>query len=182
MMSTHKEFELQKYIEHDTIETCVKLMAKRISEDYRGLNPLLVIILKGSFIFGADLCRNLDIDFNIDFLSCKSYGASTQSSGIVQLIKDLDASIQGQHIILIEDILDTGLTLGYLEEYLKLKHPASLEIACLFIKKVERKVNIDIKYKGLELDDDFVVGFGMDFDQRFRGLPYVAKVVFKKHP
>ncbi|MFP4458179.1 MAG: hypoxanthine phosphoribosyltransferase [Candidatus Zixiibacteriota bacterium] len=173
-----KNYKLVKLISKEEIESKVDKLAKQISKDYKGKNPVIVPILKGSFIFAADLCRKLDIDFTIDFLSVMSYGESTKSSGVVQMVKDLETDIQGKHVILVEDIFDSGLTLEYLDEYFHIRKPASLETACLLIKDVKRTVALKPKYSGFDIEDKFVVGYGLDFAQKHRGLSHIAKVEF----
>ncbi len=169
---------VEKLISVERIQAKVKEIAKDIKRDFADKKPLIVPILKGSFVFAADLVRELDMDFTVDFLSVMSYGQSTKSSGIVQMVKDLETDIKDRHVIIIEDILDSGLTLEYLEEYLMLRKPASLSLVALLVKDVERTVDIPVKYKGFDIPDKFVVGYGLDFAQKYRGLPYIGEVIF----
>lgn len=173
-----KNYKIVEMISQGQIAEKVDEIAKQISIDYKGKKPVIVPILKGSFIFAADICRKLDIDFTIDFLSIMSYGQSTKSSGVVQMVKDLETDIKGKDVILIEDIFDSGLTLEYLDKYFNIREPSSVATACLLVKKVERNVKVTPKYTGFEIENKFVVGYGLDFAQNHRGLPYIGKVEF----
>jgi hypoxanthine phosphoribosyltransferase len=159
------------------IEAKVKEMAQRISADYRGKNVLVVGILKGAVLFMADLVRALDIPVCIDFMAVSSYGSSTESSGVVRIMKDLDQSIEGKHVLIVEDIIDTGLTLKYLVENLETRQAASVEVCTLLDKPDRRKIKVDVKYNGFTVPDEFLVGYGLDFNERYRHLPevYVLK-------
>ena len=170
--------KVRELISAERIERRIAEIADEISRDYAQSVPLLVMVLKGSFIFGADLARHISIPFEIDFLACSSYGDSTETSGTVRLNKDLDADILGRDVILVEDILDTGLTLNYLEEVLRLREPKSLSVAVFLEKNIDRT---DLKlppvrYVGFEVGSEFVVGYGLDYAQRYRGLPYVGVI------
>jgi hypoxanthine phosphoribosyltransferase len=149
-------------------------MGRAISQDYAGKNPLLVGVLKGIVLFMADLLRAITIPVGVDFLSVSSYSAETRSRGVVRLEKDLDTSINGRHILFVEDVIDTGLTLNYLLRTLQTRQPASLEVCVLFNKPKTRLIDIPLKYKGFDLPDRFVVGYGLDYREKYRNLPYVG--------
>ena len=146
------------------------------NSDYEGESPLFVCVLRGAAIFHADLIRNTNLNLFVDFLSAYSYGESTESSGEVQLIKDLESSIHGRDVILVEDIVDTGLTLDYLLRNLGSRRPRSLKVCSLLSKPARRKVSVEIDYLGFEIPDQFVVGYGLDHNQRFRNLPFIARL------
>jgi hypoxanthine phosphoribosyltransferase len=154
----------------------VREMAGQISEDYASIeSPLLVIgILRGAFIFMADLVRSVDIPVVVDFMALASYGTSTKSSGAVRILKDLNEDITGRHVLIVEDIIDTGLTLSYLAENLKARNPASLKTCTLLNKPLRRKVDIVPDYIGFEIEDLFVVGYGLDFAGNYRNWPFVG--------
>ena len=149
-------------------------MAKEISEDYAGKQAILVSILKGSFIFMADLVRKLDIDCTLDFMIVSSYGTKSQSTGAVKIIKDLDIDIENKHIMLVEDILDSGLTLSYIKRILETKKPASLRICTLLDKPGRRTADITADYVGFTIPDKFIVGYGLDYAERYRNLPMIG--------
>lgn len=161
-------------LDEKTIQTKVREIGGQITRDYQDRSPLLVCILKGAFVFCSDLIRNIQIPLSVDFISVASYGSSTRSSGEVQLIKDIDTSIDGRDVLLVEDIVDTGLTLTYLIHQFAARNPASLRIATLLSKPDRRKVGITVDYVGFEIPDKFVVGYGLDFDQKYRNLPYIS--------
>ena len=149
-------------------------LAKRITEDYRDRDLLLVGVLKGAFILMSDLARQIALPLEFDFMAVSSYGSATRTSGVVRILKDLDFEISGRHVLLVEDIIDSGLTLLYLLKYLQTRKPASLEVCALMRKAGIQKVAIDVRYEGFEIPRDCVVGYGLDFEQRYRNLPYVA--------
>ncbi len=149
-------------------------LAGRISADYAGQEVLLVGVLKGALLVMADLARRLEISSSIDFMAVSSYGSATSSSGVVRILKDLDGDIEGRHVIIVEDIVDSGLTLDYLLKYLKARRPASLEILTLLTKPSRREVDLKVRYTGFEVPDVFVVGYGLDFGERYRTLPCIA--------
>ena len=149
-------------------------LAARISADYAGREPLLVGLLKGAVIFLADLVRALKVPHEVDFIAVSSYGASSTSSGVVRLLKDLDQDIEGRDVLLVEDIVDSGLTVDYLLRTLRERRPASLEVCVLLVKPAELRVDLAVRYRGFEIPSAFVVGYGMDYDQRYRNLPHVA--------
>ncbi len=149
-------------------------LASRISEDYQDKFPVFVGVLKGVFIFMADLMRKLSIDCEVDFLAISNYSNDARKRGVVRLVKDLDIPIEGRHVLFIEDVIDTGLTLNYLLRNLNERNPASLEVCTLFDKPTHRLINLPIRYKGFELPDKFIVGYGLDFNERYRNLPEVG--------
>jgi len=167
---------------HDTlysreqIRERVKELAGRINEDYAGRNPLLVGILKGAFVFLSDLAREIDLPMEFDFMAVSSYGSASRTSGVVRILKDLDTDIEGRDLIIVEDIIDTGLTLNYLLKNLKARGPASLEICALLNKEIANKVELPVRYVGFTIPDVFVVGYGLDYSERFRNLPYIARL------
>ncbi|MEZ4635910.1 MAG: hypoxanthine phosphoribosyltransferase [Caldilineaceae bacterium] len=156
------------------IEQRVLELGAAISADYAGRDPLLIGVLKGVFIFMADLYRALTIPAEVDFMSIASYSPTAQKQGMVQLIKDLETDISGRHVLFVEDMIDTGLTLNYLLRNLRAREPASLEVCTLFDKSRRRLIRLPIKYKGFDLPDSFVVGYGLDYRERYRNLPYVG--------
>jgi hypoxanthine phosphoribosyltransferase len=161
----------------EDIQLRVRELAREISKDYEEDGALLVGILKGAFIFLADLARCISIPVCFDFMACTSYGSAMKTSGVVRILKDLDTDIKGRHVVIVEDIIDTGLTLSYLLKNLEARGPASLEICALLNKKhVEGKVDLPIKYEGFSIPDVFVVGYGLDYNQMYRNLPYIAAV------
>jgi hypoxanthine phosphoribosyltransferase len=166
---------MDELISKKKIESMVKKLGKAIAKDYVDKKPVYIGILKGSFIFMADLVRAANIDCEIDFMSVSSYGSSRKGSGIVRLLKDININIRGRHVIIVEDIIDSGLTANYIKKYLELRQPKSIEFVSLLNKIEARKVDIGIKYSGFELPNTFVVGYGLDYGERFRQLPYIAK-------
>ena len=158
----------------EAINKRVKELASRISEDYKGKELLVVGVLKGSVIFAAELIKNITIPCEIDFMAVSSYGNSSETTGIVRILKDLDSEISGKHIIIVEDIVDSGITLNYLSNYLKSRNASSVEIVSLLTKPSRRKVDIDCKYIGFEAPDEFLVGYGLDYAEKYRNLPFVG--------
>lgn len=167
---------MQVIISEEKLKKRVQELGKEISADYRGKNPLLVGILRGGFIFTADLVRLLDFPHEIDFISVSSYGHSTSSSGAVRLLKDLNTSVQKRHLLLVDDIIDTGLTINYIAKSLELRKPASLAIVTLLEKEIKRKFELPTKYVGFKIPETFVVGYGLDYKQRYRNLPFIAQL------
>ena len=150
-------------------------LGRQIEEDYRDRpNVLLIGVLRGVAVFFGDLMRAVNLPLDIDFLSVSSYGASTRSSGVVRILKDLDENVTGRHVLIVEDIIDTGLTLSYLIRLLQERRPASLEICTLLEKPSRREVEVPVRYVGFTIPDQFVVGYGLDYDQKFRNLPFVG--------
>jgi hypoxanthine phosphoribosyltransferase len=158
----------------EQIKTRVKELGAQISRDYAGKNLLMIGILKGAFIFMSDLVRNLDIPVETDFMAVTSYGTATESSGVVRILMDLERSIEGRHIMVVEDVVDTGLTLKYLLENLKARKPASIKVATFLDKPDRRRVQVEPDYNGYVVSDDFLVGYGLDYSEKYRNLPYVA--------
>jgi hypoxanthine phosphoribosyltransferase len=156
------------------IDQRVSELGKTISLDYSGLEPLFIGVLKGVLFFMADLLRNVTIPVEVDFIAISSYSAEARNKGFVRLVKDLETSITGRHVLFIEDVVDTGLTLNYLLQNLKSRSPASLEVCTIFNKPHHRLIDIPLKYVGFDLPDRFVVGYGLDYRERYRNLPYVA--------
>ncbi|KGI38768.1 hypoxanthine phosphoribosyltransferase [Clostridium tetani] len=152
----------------------IKEMGKKITEDYKGKDLILIGVLKGSVIFMADLMKEINIPCNMDFMAVSSYGNSSETSGVVRILKDLDFEIENRDVLIVEDIVDSGVTLRYLVDYLEGRKPASIEIVCLLNKEERRQSNIDVKYIGFDVPDYFLVGYGLDFAERYRNLPYVA--------
>ncbi len=163
-------------IPSDEIKKRVKKLGQEISRDYEEKNPLLVCILRGAVVFLSDLIREIKIPVEIDFMAVSSYGSSTRSSGVVRILKDLNENIRGKHVVLVEDIVDTGLTLNYLLKNLKNREPASLEICSFLLKEGKQRVPLEIRYLGFVIPNEFVVGYGLDYAQKFRNLPYVASI------
>jgi hypoxanthine phosphoribosyltransferase len=149
-------------------------MGKKISQDYQGKDLLLIGVLKGAFIFLADLVRSIDLPIALDFVAVSSYGHSTETTGVVRIIKDVDYPVTGKHILLVEDIVDSGLTLRYLAQVLAEQKPASLKICALLDKPERRKVSLDVDYVGFSIPNEFVVGYGLDYNGQYRNLPFVG--------
>jgi len=158
----------------EDIDTKLAEMGRRITEDYAGKDVLLVGVLRGAFMVMADLARHIDLPCEFDFMAVSSYGASTQTSGVVRILKDLDEEIAGRHVVIVEDIIDSGLTLNYLIKSLKVRKPASLEVAALLLKEGVQRVPLDVKYWAFAIGPEFVVGYGLDYAGRYRNLPYVG--------
>jgi hypoxanthine phosphoribosyltransferase len=161
-------------IEEDAVAARVSELGAEISGDYGGKDLLLVGVLKGAVFFMADLMRHLSIPCEVDFMAISSYGASTDSSGVVRILKDLDINIEGRHVLVVEDIIDSGLTLSYLMRNLESREPATLEVCALLTKPARREIDVPVRYVGFEIPNKFVVGYGLDFAERYRNLPYVA--------
>lgn len=157
----------------EEIRARVAGLGAEISKDYAGKELLVVGILKGAMIFLADLVRSITVPTCFDFMAVSSYGSSTKSSGVVRILKDLDHSIEGRHVLIVEDIIDTGLTLNYLVDNLKSRGPASLKICTLLDKPSRREAPVEIHYNGFSIPDEFVVGYGLDYNERYRNLPYI---------
>lgn len=161
-------------ISENELADIVKRLGKQISEDYRDKNLLMVSILKGSVIFMADLMRAIDIPCSIDFMAVSTYGDKTKSSGVVRILKDLDQSIEGKDILIVEDILDSGKTLNYIQELLLARNPNSIRICTLFDKPERREVDLYAEYIGAQVPNEFIVGYGLDYAQYYRNVPYVG--------
>ena len=161
-------------LSEEILKEKVKEMGEKISKDYEGRELILLGILKGSVVFMSDLIKHITIPCKIDFMAVSSYGDSTKSSGIVKIIKDLDFEIKDKDILIVEDIIDSGVTLKYLMKYLGSRNPRSLEVACLLNKPERRKEDIDVKYLGFDVPDYFLVGYGLDYAEIYRNLPYIG--------
>ena len=166
--------DIKPLITTEEIEAKLTELGAQITEDYQGESVLLVGVLRGAFMIMADLARKIDLPVEFDFMAVSSYGASTQTSGVVRILKDLDEEIEGRHVLIVEDIIDSGLTLSYLLKSLKVRKPASLEIATLLLKEGIQRVPIDVKYVGFAIGPEFVVGYGLDYAGKYRNLPYVG--------
>jgi hypoxanthine phosphoribosyltransferase len=161
-------------VQRDELQHRVRGLGEEISRDYAGRDLLLVGVLKGAVFFLSDLMRHLRVPCELDFMAVASYGSSTDSSGVVRILKDLDASIEGREVLIVEDIVDSGLTLSYLLRTLRARNPASLEVCALLTKPERRKVDLPIRYVGFEIPNRFAIGYGLDHAERYRNLPYVA--------
>ena len=161
-------------VQQDELAHRVDVLGEQISSDYAGRTLLLVGVLKGAMFFLSDLMRRIEVDCEVDFMAVASYGSSTDSSGVVRILKDLDAPIEGRDVLIIEDIVDSGLTLSYLMRTLKAREPSTLEVCALLTKPERRKVELPIRYTGFEIANRFVIGYGLDHAERYRNLPYVA--------
>ena len=174
---THVELESavgEILIEADAIQSRIGELGAEISSDYAGRDLLLVGVLKGAVFFMADLMRELTVPCEIDFMAISSYGAATDSSGVVRILKDLDINVSGRNVLVVEDIIDSGLTLSYLMRNLRARKPASLEVVTLLTKPERREIDVPVRYTGFEIPNRFVVGYGLDFAERYRNLPYVG--------
>ena len=165
---------LKTFYSKKDLEETVARLGKEITEDYRGKTPVMVAVLKGAFIFMADLVRAIDIPCTVDFRVVSSYGKGTTTSGSVKIIKDLDTNIEGKDVIIVEDILDSGVTLSNLIRLLQQRRPASIKICTLFDKPARHKVQINVDYNGLEVPDEFIVGYGLDYAEIYRNYPEIA--------
>jgi len=161
-------------ITEEEIQATVRRLGEEITRDYTGKDVLLVGVLKGAFLLMGDLARHIRLPLEFDFMAVSSYGAATKTSGVVRILKDLDREIENRHVLLVEDIVDSGLTLAYLLKNLRTRKPASLEVCALLLKTAMQKVSVDLKYVGFEIPPEFVVGYGLDYGERFRNLPYVG--------
>lgn len=161
-------------LSEEQIKERVRELGEQIAKDYAGKDVVLIGVLKGVAMFFSDMMRAIDLPLEIDFMAVSSYGASTRSSGVVRILKDLDETITGRHVLIIEDIIDTGLTLSYLVRTLMERRPASVEICTMLDKPARRLVEVPVKYTGFTIPDQFVVGYGLDYDQKFRNLPFVG--------
>ena len=161
-------------IDRDVLQSRIQELGEEISIDYAGRDLLLIGVLKGAVFFMADLMRNLTIPCEIDFMAISSYGDSTDSSGVDRILKDLDINIEGRDVLIVEDIIDSGLTLSYLMRNLEAREPASLEICALLTKPERREADVPVRYIGFEIPNRFVIGYGLDFAERYRNLPYVG--------
>jgi hypoxanthine phosphoribosyltransferase len=161
-------------IDEERLQARIRELGAELSVEYAGRELLLVGVLKGAVFFMADLMRSLTVPCEIDFMAISSYGASTDTSGVVRILKDLDINIEGRHVLVVEDIIDSGLTLSYLLRNLESREPASLEICALLTKPSRREIDVPVRYVGFEIPNKFVIGYGLDFAERYRNLPYVG--------
>jgi hypoxanthine phosphoribosyltransferase len=161
-------------IDEETLGARIAELGAEVSADYQGRDLLLIGVLKGAVFFMADLMRHLTVQCEVDFMAISSYGDSTDSSGIVRILKDLDINIEGRDVLVVEDIIDSGLTLSYLMRNLESREPASLEVCALMTKPARREIDVPVRYIGFEIPNRFVVGYGLDFGERYRNLPYVG--------
>lgn len=168
--------DLEVLISEEQLQARIRELGAEITRDYAGRRPELICVLKGAMIFMSDLMRSIDLNLSIDFIAVSSYGKGKTSSGEVKIIKDLDEPLEGRHIILIEDILDTGLTLSYLLNNFRSRGATSISIVTLLNKPERRRIEVNADYVGFEIPDKFVVGYGLDFDERYRNLPYIGVV------
>ena len=161
-------------VDEEALQARIAELGEEISSDYAGRDLLLVGVLKGAVFFMADLMRRLTVPCEIDFMAVASYGAGTDSSGVVRILKDLDLNIEGRDVLIVEDIIDSGLTLSYLVRNLEAREPASLEVCALLTKPARREVEVPVRYVGFEIPNRFVIGYGLDFAERYRNLPYIG--------
>ena len=161
-------------IDQETLAARVAELGAEVSADYEGRDLLLIGVLKGAVFFMADLMRHLTVPCEVDFMAISSYGDATDSSGIVRILKDLDINIEGRHVLVVEDIIDSGLTLSYLIRNLESREPSTLEVCALLTKPSRREIDVPVRYVGFEIPNKFVVGYGLDFAERYRNLPYVG--------
>jgi hypoxanthine phosphoribosyltransferase len=164
-------------ISAEEIARRVKELGAEITRDYKDKNLVLVIILKGSFIFAADLCRAIDLPLRVDFLGVRSYGEGTESSGVVQIVNDLSKPISGHDVVIVEDIVDTGLTIAHLMDLFRTRNPSTVKVCSLLHKPARARVTVKIDYLGFTIEDKFVVGYGLDVAERYRNLPFIGNVL-----
>jgi hypoxanthine phosphoribosyltransferase len=169
-------------VQPDELARRVKQLGEQVSADYVGRDLVLVCVLKGAVFFLSDLMRHMDVPCEVDFMAVASYGSSTDSSGVVRILKDLDATIEDRHVLIVEDIVDSGLTLSYLLRNLEARAPRSLEVCALLTKPERRKVDTRIRYVGFEIPNRFAIGYGLDHAERYRNLPYVAALAATGEP
>ena len=165
-------------LSEEEVDARIKAIGEQISKDYQGKEVHLICVLKGGSFFMCELAKRITVPVSFDFMSVSSYGSDTKSSGVVRIVKDLDEPIQGKDVIVVEDIVDSGRTLNYLMEMLRDRKPASLRLCTLLDKPDRRVVNVPVDYTGFQIPDEFVVGYGLDYDQRYRNLPYIGIVEF----
>jgi len=162
-------------VDEASLQRRIGELGQQITEDYADRSPLLVGVLKGAFMFMADLARSIRLPVEFDFMAVSSYGSATKSSGVVRIVKDLDLDLSDRHVLIVEDIVDSGLTLAYLRRNLQARNPATLEVCALLVKDGLQRNDPDIRYVGFTIPPDFVVGYGLDVDQRHRNLPYICR-------
>ena len=174
-MAARKKYSFEEVlISKEQLAAKVAELGAQISKDYEGEELFLIGILKGSVPFMADLMRAITLDVEMDFMSVSSYGSGTTTSGVVRILKDLDSDIAGKNVLIVEDIIDSGLTLAYLKEYLAKRNPKSIKIVTMLSKPARRKADLEADYTGFVIDDMFIVGYGLDIDQKYRNLPYIS--------
>lgn len=173
------DYTIEKMISEGDLQARIKEVAKEIEKDYKGKDLICVGLLKGSIMFMADLLKNVELDLAMDFMKVSSYHGGTDSTGVVKILKDVDEDLTGKDVLIIEDIIDTGLTLESVKKFLMSKQPKSLKVCSLLDKPSRRKVEMVGEYIGFEIPDEFVVGYGLDYDELYRNLPYIGKVVRK---
>lgn len=173
LRTVHDDVE-EVLLSSEQLQARVAELGRQLSADFAGRDPVLVSVLKGSIVFLADLIRSMDIPLSVDLMEVSSYGSGTETSGQVRILKDLSRSIEGREVIVVEDIIDTGLTLNYLLRYLGERNPSSISVCCLLDKPARRLAEIEIGYRGFTIPDRFVIGYGLDYDERYRNLPYVG--------
>ena len=174
MAELHPDIE-EILLDEQEIKDIVKKVGAEITRDYADKNPLVIAVLRGAVVFMADIMRAIECPLSIDFMAVSSYGDGVKSSGVVRIVKDLDTKIEGRHVIIVEDVLDSGLTLSYLVRMLQSRNPASIEIAAFLVKDIEgKRPAIDPRYVGTHVPDKFVVGYGLDYAERYRNLPFVG--------
>ncbi|MBR6151407.1 MAG: hypoxanthine phosphoribosyltransferase [Lachnospiraceae bacterium] len=170
--------QVRVLISEDEVNSRIRAMAEEITRDYAGKQIHMICVLKGGSFFMCELAKRITTQVSIDFMSVSSYGSDTKSSGVVKIVKDLDESIQGKDVLVVEDIVDSGRTLSYLMEMLRDRGPASLRLCTLLDKPDRRVVDVDVNYTGFQIPDAYVVGYGLDYDQRYRNLPYIGVISF----
>ncbi|MDO4262185.1 MAG: hypoxanthine phosphoribosyltransferase [Eubacteriales bacterium] len=173
-----EKHHVEVMLTEEQVNARIRELGEKISRDYAGKSVHLICILKGSVYFTCELAKRITVPVTMDFMQCSSYGADTKSSGVVRLAKDLDESITGKDVIIIEDIIDSGRTLNHLKKLLGQRNPASLKICTLLDKPDRRVVDVPVEYVGFQIEDKFVIGYGLDYDQQYRNLPYIGVVEF----
>ena len=169
---------VEPFISEEVVDKKIQEIGEQISRDYEGKEIHLICVLKGGSFFMCELAKRITVPVSLDFMSVSSYGAGTQSSGVIKIVKDLDEPLEGKDVIVVEDIIDSGRTLSHLMELLKSRNPASLKLCTLLDKPDRRVVDVDVQYTCFEIPDEFVVGYGLDYDQKYRNLPYIGIVKF----
>jgi hypoxanthine phosphoribosyltransferase len=162
-------------VSEEQLQTRIQELGKELTADYTGRPPLLVGVLKGAFVFMSDLSRAIDLPVEFDFMAVSSYGSATRSSGVVRIMKDLDLDLTNRHVVIVEDIVDSGLTLAYLRKNLAARGPASMEVCALLVKEGLQRVELELRYVGFQIPPAFVVGYGLDVGERYRNLPFIAE-------
>ena len=173
-----EKHQIEVMLPEEKVDARIRESGEQISSDYAGKSVHLICILKGSVYFTCELAKRITVPVTMDFMQCSSYSGDTKSSGIVRIVKDLDENIEGKEVIIIEDIIDSGRTLSHLKKLLSQRNPASLKICTLLDKPERRVVDVDVEYVGFQIEDKFVVGYGLDYDQQYRNLPYIGVVEF----